>query len=38
MFLHAGGTAFKHPVTSRPMALEAPLPTECADFLKALSA
>jgi len=38
MFLHAGGTAFKHPVTSRPMALEAPLPTECAEFLKGIGA
>ena len=37
MFLHAGATDFKHPVTSRPMALEAPLPPECADFLKALA-
>jgi 23S rRNA pseudouridine955/2504/2580 synthase len=38
MFLHAGATRFKHPVTSRPMALEAPLPSECIEFLKALSA
>ena len=38
MFLHAGGTAFKHPVTSRPMALEAPLPGECTEFLKGLGA
>jgi 23S rRNA pseudouridine955/2504/2580 synthase len=38
MFLHAGATQFKHPVTSRPTALEAPLPSECAEFLKALSA
>ena len=38
MFLHAGAVDFKHPVTSRPMALEAPLPVECADLLKALSA
>ncbi len=38
MFLHSGATSFKHPVTSRPMALEAPLPRECADFLKAISA
>ncbi len=38
MFLHAGATAFKHPVTSRPMALEAPLPRECSDFLRGLDA
>ncbi len=38
MFLHAGGTAFKHPVTSRPMVLEAPLPAECAEFLKGIGA
>ncbi|HVE88664.1 MAG TPA: RluA family pseudouridine synthase [Burkholderiaceae bacterium] len=38
MFLHAGATDFKHPVTSRVMALEAPLPNECMEFLKGLSA
>jgi len=38
MFLHAGAVDFKHPVTSRPMALEAPLAAECAEFLKGLSA
>ena len=38
MFLHAGATGFKHPVTSRPMALEAPLPGDCAAFIKALDA
>ena len=38
MFLHAGATGFKHPVSSRPIALEAPLPSECIEFLKALSA
>jgi 23S rRNA pseudouridine955/2504/2580 synthase len=38
MFLHAGATRFEHPVTSRPMALEAPLPRECADFIRALDA
>ena len=38
MFLHAGATDFKHPVTSRPMALEAPLPPECIEFLKGLGA
>ncbi len=36
MFLHAGAVDFKHPVTSRPMALEAPLPPECTEFLKGL--
>jgi 23S rRNA pseudouridine955/2504/2580 synthase len=36
MFLHAGAMQFKHPVTSRPIALEAPLPTECVEFLKGL--
>jgi len=38
MFLHAGAMDFEHPVTSRPIALEAPLPTECTDFLKGLKA
>ncbi len=38
MFLHAGVVRFRHPVTSRPMALEAPLPGECTEFLKALAA
>jgi 23S rRNA pseudouridine955/2504/2580 synthase len=38
MFLHAGAVDFKHPVSSRPMALEAPLPRECVEFLKGLSA
>jgi 23S rRNA pseudouridine955/2504/2580 synthase len=38
MFLHAGATRFKHPVTSRPMALEAPLPRECLEFLRGLAA
>ena len=36
MFLHAGAVDFQHPVTSRRMTLEAPLPSECADFLKGL--
>lgn len=36
MFLHAGAMRFEHPVTSRPMALEAPLPKECSDFLNNL--
>ncbi len=38
MFLHAGAVDFKHPVTSHPMTLEAPLPSECAEFLKGLGA
>ncbi len=38
MFLHAGAMRFEHPVTSRPMALAAPLPSECSAFLKALNA
>ncbi|MBA3253490.1 MAG: RluA family pseudouridine synthase [Pseudomonadota bacterium] len=38
MFLHAGAMDFKHPVTSRPMALEAPLPHECTELLKGLGA
>ncbi|HVG05287.1 MAG TPA: RluA family pseudouridine synthase, partial [Burkholderiaceae bacterium] len=38
MFLHAGTTVFKHPITSRPMSLEAPLPPECADFLQGIAA
>ena len=38
MFLHAGAVAFKHPVTSRPMSLEAPLPPECTEFLRGLTA
>ncbi len=37
MFLHAGATSFKHPVSGRPMSLQAPLPPECADFLKGLN-
>ncbi len=36
MFLHAGAVEFKHPISSHPMALEAPLPSECAEFLKGL--
>ena len=32
MFLHAGAMDFKHPVTSRPMALEAPLPASARTF------
>jgi 23S rRNA pseudouridine955/2504/2580 synthase len=36
MFLHAVATRFKHPVGGQPIALEAPLPDDCADFLKGL--
>ena len=36
MFLHAGAVDFKHPVTSQPMKLEAPLPSDCTEFLKSL--
>jgi 23S rRNA pseudouridine955/2504/2580 synthase len=38
MFLHACATRFAHPVGGQPIALEAPLPPECADFLKGLHA
>jgi len=38
MFLHAAATRFRHPVGGQPIALEAPLPAECADFLKGLHA
>ncbi len=38
MFLHAASTQFKHPVSSRPMSLHAPLPRECTEFLKDLGA
>lgn len=38
MFLHAGAMRFDHPVTSRPMDLEAPLADECAQFLVKLDA
>ena len=36
MFLHAGAVNFKHPISNRAMALEAPLPVECAEFLNGL--
>jgi len=38
MFLHAYATRFLHPVGGQPIALEAPLPDDCADFLKGLHA
>jgi 23S rRNA pseudouridine955/2504/2580 synthase len=38
MFLHAAATRFRHPVSGQPIALEAPLPAECSDFLKGLHA
>jgi 23S rRNA pseudouridine955/2504/2580 synthase len=36
MFLHACATRFVHPVSGAPMALEAPLPRNCDDFLRGL--
>jgi 23S rRNA pseudouridine955/2504/2580 synthase len=36
MFLHAQAIAFRHPVGGQPIALEAPLPRECRDFLQDL--
>jgi 23S rRNA pseudouridine955/2504/2580 synthase len=36
MFLHAQRLAFDHPVSGERMALEAPLPTECATLLNTL--
>ena len=38
MFLHAGAVDFKHPVSSRPMTIDAPLPSECTEFLEGLGA
>ncbi|MBC8118080.1 MAG: RluA family pseudouridine synthase [Burkholderiaceae bacterium] len=38
MFLHSGAINFNHPVTRQLMALEAPVPVECSDFLKGLDA
>ncbi len=38
MFLHAHRLAFAHPVSGEPMAFEAPLPRELADFLARLDA
>jgi 23S rRNA pseudouridine955/2504/2580 synthase len=38
MFLHACATSFSHPVGGQPIALEAPLPDDCASFLKGLHA
>jgi len=36
MFLHACATRFVHPVSGAPMALKAPLPRDCDDFLRGL--
>ncbi|MDZ7652319.1 MAG: RluA family pseudouridine synthase [Burkholderiaceae bacterium] len=36
MFLHACATRFVHPISGAPMALEAPLPRDCDDFLRGL--
>jgi 23S rRNA pseudouridine955/2504/2580 synthase len=38
MFLHAASVALEHPVGGQPLALESPLPAECAVFLKGLDA
>lgn len=38
MFLHAAHLAFAHPVSSEPLAIEAPLPADLAEFLLALNA
>jgi 23S rRNA pseudouridine1911/1915/1917 synthase len=35
-FLHAAELEFIHPVTRKPLALNAPLPTELEDFLRRL--
>jgi 23S rRNA pseudouridine955/2504/2580 synthase len=36
MFLHAASVRFAHPVSGAPLEVQAPLPRECADFLRAL--
>jgi 23S rRNA pseudouridine955/2504/2580 synthase len=36
MFLHAYTTQLAHPVTGETLALTAPLPPDCSDFLRAL--
>ena len=38
MFLHAAHLAFAHPISSEPLAIEAPLPADLAEFLLALNA
>jgi 23S rRNA pseudouridine955/2504/2580 synthase len=37
MFLHAFTTQFAHPITGETLALSAPLPPECSEFLRALT-
>lgn len=36
MFLHAEAIVFRHPIGGEPIALEAPLPHECRDFMDGL--
>lgn len=38
MFLHAASVRLAHPVDARPLRFEAPLPDDCAAFLKGLDA
>ncbi|HQR54847.1 MAG TPA: RluA family pseudouridine synthase [Burkholderiaceae bacterium] len=38
MFLHAWTTQLAHPISGEPLALTAPLPPDCSDFLQALKA
>jgi 23S rRNA pseudouridine955/2504/2580 synthase len=38
MFLHAASIRLVHPVGGEPLALQSPLPADCADFLKGLDA
>jgi 23S rRNA pseudouridine955/2504/2580 synthase len=38
MFLHAHTTQLAHPIGGEPLALTAPLPPDCSDFLRALKA
>jgi 23S rRNA pseudouridine955/2504/2580 synthase len=38
MFLHAYTTQLAHPISGEPLALTAPLPPDCSDFLQSLKA
>jgi 23S rRNA pseudouridine955/2504/2580 synthase len=38
MFLHAASIALEHPVDGQPLAFQAPLPDDCAAFLKGFDA
>jgi 23S rRNA pseudouridine955/2504/2580 synthase len=38
MFLHAQRIEFEHPVDGKPIAVEAPLPVDLAEFLAQLDA